>query len=123
MYINKIDQRAGLNIGFKSDLNDWFFLLIFFLLLIWSFWIEYLLPIKYTIWKLHSLHSETERKYLERLEIRQHNSNLIFLLNKNNVNVFSVLQTVCSYVFTWNNVSVFSMQLIGLIKTTIDCYN
>ena len=37
--------------------------------------------------------------------------------------MFSVLQTVCPYEFTWNNVSMFSMQLIGLLKTMIDCYN
>ena len=62
-----------------------------------------------------------ERKYLEHLEMRQQNGILILLLKK--THVFSVSQMVCPYVFTWNNVSMFSMQLIGLLKTTIDCYN
>ena len=51
-----------------------------------------LLTIKYTLWK-HS-----ERKYLEHLEMRQQNSILILLLNKNNV--FSAFQTVYPYVFS-----------------------
>ena len=85
----------------KSDLID----LLFFFTLIWSFWIEYLLPIALLL---------SERKYLEHLEMRQQNSIiLILLLNKNNV--FSVSQTVCPYVFTWNNVSMFCIQLIGLL--------
>ena len=82
VFVNNVIQMLPLRSGSKKS---WFLKTnpkhqIFLIsTLIWGFWIEYMLPIKYTIWKLHCI---LRGNTLEHPEMRQQNSTLILLIKQ-----------------------------------------